>query len=134
MTDLDITNRGPADAAPQESAALGVFLALAAAQDVPFGVVELAGRGITAEAAATQWTVDASRTTAPDTVPAERLRALGTLEDQLVLLWQGFRGGATPLGTLRTGLEQIVTELEAWPSSLTGRVDDHPADVSWDMP
>jgi hypothetical protein len=134
MTDLDITNRGSSDAAPQDSAALGVFLALASAQDVSFRVVELAGRGITADTAAVHRTVEVGQTTTSDTVPADRLRALGALEDELVRLWHSFRSGTMPLAILETGLEQIVIDLETWPSSLTGLLDEHPADVSWDMP
>jgi hypothetical protein len=148
MTDLDITNRGPVPAgqnaapqelpvqqsAPQESAALGVFLALAAAPDVSFGVVELAGRGITADATATRWTLDIGAPTVDDAALADKLAGLRVLDDQLVRLWHAFRSRAVPLAVLESDLERIVIELETWPTSLSGHVDDSSADVSWDMP
>jgi hypothetical protein len=93
---------------------LGVFLAVAADAKVPFAVVELAGRGITAGAAATRWVLEVGKPSLDGFTLADKLIELGEWEDQLVGLWQEYERGEVAIVDFQARLAEIVLGLEGW--------------------
>ncbi|MFD3680607.1 hypothetical protein [Streptomyces sp. NPDC058613] len=113
-----------AEKAVRNSVSLGVFLAVAAHPEVPFRVVELAGRGITATEAATRWVLKVGKSSLDGFTLADKLIDLGEKEDQLVQLWEEYGAGGVDVATLESRLAKIVTTMEAWSSVPEGPVED----------
>ncbi|MFJ8658402.1 hypothetical protein [Streptomyces sp. NPDC093795] len=117
MSDSEAPRGGPtAVTAVRNSVFLGVYLAVAAHPKVPFTVVELAVRGITAGAAATRWVLEVGKPSLDGFTLADKLIDPGDREDQLVGLWQAYRSGEVDAAALETRLAEIVTAMEKWPS------------------
>lgn len=91
---------------------LAVLLAVAADPGMPFRIVELAGRGIAADAAASRWVLEAGKPSLDGFVLADKLIDLGEREDQLVALWHEY--GADEVGVVgfESRLTEIVTAME----------------------
>lgn len=121
MSESDTSGRG---LAVRNSVSLGVFLAVAADAKVPFAVVELAGRGITAGAAATRWVLEVGKPSLDGFTLADKLIELGEWEDQLVGLWQEYERGEVAIVDFQARLAEIVLGLERWPTLSAGMVGD----------
>lgn len=100
----------------RNSVSLGVFLVVAASPRVPLTVVALAGRGITAEAAAVRWVLEVGKPHLDGFALADKLISHGELEDRLVELWQAFEHGEVDAAAFEVGLAEIVEAVETWPS------------------
>lgn len=118
--DLSSSARGMA---VRNSVSLGVFLAVAASSRVPFTVVELAGRGITADAAATRWVLEVGKPHLDGFTLADKLISRGELEDQLVELWQAYGHGRVDTAAFEARLAEIVEAIEGWSSVPVGPVE-----------
>ncbi|MEU2025750.1 hypothetical protein ABZ565_26890 [Streptomyces sp. NPDC016469] len=94
-----------AEKAVRKSVSLAVFLAVAADPGVPFRVVELAGRGITADAAASRWVLEAGKPSPDGFALADKLIDLAEREDQLVALWHEY--GADEVGSAQALRERM---------------------------
>jgi hypothetical protein len=121
VSESDTSGRG---LAVRNSVSLGVFLAVAADAKVPFAVVELAGRGITAGAAATRWVLEVGKPSLDGFTLADKLIELGEWEDQLVGLWQEYERGEVAIVDFQARLAEIVLGLERWPTLSAGMVGD----------
>ncbi|MFE7574719.1 hypothetical protein ACFU5Z_08280 [Streptomyces sp. NPDC057521] len=106
--------------AVRNSVSLGVFLAVAASSKVPLTVVELAGRGITADAAATRWVLEVGKPHLDGFTLADKLISRGELEDQLVELWQAYGHGGVDAAAFGARLAAIVEAIEEWSSAPVG--------------
>ena len=93
-----------------------MFLAIAADRRVGFTVVELAGRGITADAGRTRWVLEVAKPSLDGLTLADKLIELGEYEDQLVELWRAHEGGEVDPADFDTRLAEIVVAMEKWPS------------------
>ncbi|MEV8404445.1 hypothetical protein AB0R12_01195 [Streptomyces niveus] len=113
-----------AEKAVRNSVSLGVFLAVAAHPGVPFRVVELAGRGITATAAATRWVLEVGKSSLDGFTLADKLIDSGENEDLLVQLWEEYGAGGVDVAALESRLAEIVSAMEAWPSVPEEPVED----------
>lgn len=113
-----------AEKAVRKSVSLAVFLAVAADPGVPFRAVELAGRGITADAAASRWVLEAGKPSLDGFALADKLIDLGEREDQLVALWHEY--GADEVGAMafESRLTEIVTAMEMWVPVPEGPMED----------
>lgn len=100
----------------RNSVSLGVFLAVAASSRVPLTVVELAGRGIAADAAATRWVLEVGKPHLDGFTLADKLINRGELEDQLVELWQAYAHGGVDAAVFEARLAEIVGAVERWSS------------------
>ncbi|MFJ8255499.1 hypothetical protein [Streptomyces sp. NPDC094466] len=109
--------------AVRNSVSLGVFLAVAADVKVPFIVVELAGRRVTAGAAATRWVLEVGKPLLDGFTLADKLLELGTWEDRLVGLWQEYGRGEVVMVDFQARLAEIVHALERWPTLPEGPVE-----------
>ncbi|GII31474.1 Imm32 family immunity protein [Planotetraspora mira] len=103
--------------AVRNSVSLGVFLAVAAHPRVRFTAVELAGRGITADAAGNRWAREVAKPSLDGLSLADKLIERGELEDRLVDLWRTIENVEADPATFETQLAEIVTALEKWPSA-----------------
>lgn len=103
-----------AEGVVRNSVSLAVFLAVAADPGVPFRVVELAGRGITADAAASRWLLEVGKSSLDGFALADKLIDLGEREDQLVGLWQEYGAGEVGVVAFESRLAEIVTVMETW--------------------
>ncbi|WP_329026140.1 MULTISPECIES: hypothetical protein [unclassified Streptomyces] len=121
MNESDASGRG---LAVNNSVSLGVFLAVAADDRAPFAVVELAGRGVTASAAATRWVLEVGKPSLDGFTLADKLIEFGEWEDQLVGLWQAFGRGEVEMTDFQAQLAQIVTAMERWPRVPEDPVED----------
>ncbi|WP_354637133.1 hypothetical protein [Kitasatospora camelliae] len=106
------------------SVSLGVFLAVASEARVPFPVVELAGRGVTAGAAANRWVLEVGKPSVDGFTLADKLIEFGEWEERLVGLWQAFGRGEVEMTDFEAQLAQIVTAMEGWPRVPEGPVED----------
>ncbi|MCX4679091.1 hypothetical protein OG413_27945 [Streptomyces sp. NBC_01433] len=113
-----------AENAVRNSVSLGVFLAVAAHPGVPFRVVELAGRGITADAAASRWVLEVGKSSLDGFALADKLIDFGEREDQLVGLWQGYGAGEVGVVAFESRLAEIVAAMETWAPVPEGPVED----------
>lgn len=121
MSESDTSGRG---LAVQNSVSLGVFLAVAADAKVPFTVVELAGRGVTASAAATRWVLEVGKPSLDGFTLADKLIEFGEWEDRLVNLWQEYERGKVVMVDFQARLAEIVQALERWPALPEGPAQD----------
>ena len=110
--------------AVRNSLSLGVFLAVAAHPRVPFTVVELAGRGIAADAAANRWVLQVGKSSLDGFTLGDKMIDLAGWGDGLVDLWQRFGDGAIDAVAFEAGLAEIVTAIEEWPSVPEGPAED----------
>lgn len=110
--------------AVRNSVSLGVFLAVAAHPGVPFSVVELAGRGITADAAANRWVLEVGKPSLDGFTLSDKLIDFGGREDRLVELWQEYGAGEVDVAAFESRLAEIVTAMETWPSVPEEPVED----------
>ncbi|MEV7279857.1 hypothetical protein [Streptomyces sp. NPDC093111] len=110
--------------AVNNSVSLGVFLAVAANARVPFTVVELAGRGVTASAAATRWVLEVGKPSLDGFTLADKLIEFGEWEEQLVGWWQAFGQDEVGMTDFEVQLAQIVQAMEDWPRVPEGPVED----------
>ncbi|THA71841.1 hypothetical protein E6P78_04465 [Streptomyces sp. A0958] len=101
-----------------------VFLAVAADPGVPFRIVELAGRGITADAAASRWVLESGKPSLDGIALADKLIDLGEREDQLVALWQEYGADEVGVMTFESRLTEIVTAMEMWVPVPEGPMED----------
>lgn len=108
----------------QNSVSLGVFLAVAADAKVPFTVVELAGRGVTASAAATRWVLEVGKPSLDGFTLADKLIEFGEWEDRLVNLWQEYERGKVVMVDFQARLAEIVQAMERWPTLPEGPAQD----------
>lgn len=108
----------------QNSVSLGVFLAVAADAKVPFTVVELAGRGVTASAAATRWVLEVGKPSLDGFTLADKLIEFGEWEDRLVNLWQEYKRGKVVMVDFQARLAEIVQAMERWPTLPEGPAQD----------
>lgn len=115
------SGQGPA---VRNSVSLGVFLAVAACAQVPFTVVELAGRGVTASAAATRWVLEVGKPSLDGFVLADKLIEFAEWEDRLVGLWRTFGRGEVSMTDFEAQLAAIVTAFEGWPIVPEGPLAD----------
>lgn len=121
MSESDTSGRG---LAVQNSVSLGVFLAVAADAKVPFTVVELAGRGVTASAAATRWVLEVGKPSLDGFTLADKLIEFGEWEDRLVNLWQEYKRGKVVMVDFQARLAEIVQAMERWPTLPEGPAQD----------
>ncbi|WP_055590150.1 hypothetical protein [Peterkaempfera griseoplana] len=112
MSESDASGRG---LAVNNSVLLGVFLAVAADDQTPFAVVELAGRSVTASAAAHRWVLEVGKPSLDGFTLADKLIEFGEWEDLLVGLWQAFGRGEVEMADFQAQLAQIVAAIERWP-------------------
>ncbi|MFJ7629799.1 hypothetical protein ACIQZN_25210 [Streptomyces sp. NPDC097595] len=127
MSESDTSGRG---LAVRNSVSLGVFLAVAADAKVTFTVVELAGRGVTAGAAATRWVLEVGKPSLDGFTLADKLIELGGWEDQLVGLWQEYGRGEVTMVDFQARLAEIVHAMEIWPTRHEGMVEDFSSRLS----
>ncbi|MEU1439359.1 hypothetical protein ABZ438_35600 [Streptomyces sp. NPDC005786] len=113
-----------AEKAVRNSVSLGVFLAVAAHPKVPFSVVELAGRGITADAAANRWVLEVGKLSLDGLALADKIINFGEREDELAELWQEYGTGEVDAAAFETGLAEIVAAMEQWSSAPEKPVED----------
>ncbi|WP_327286783.1 hypothetical protein [Streptomyces sp. NBC_01198] len=113
-----------AEKAVRNSASLNVFLAVAAHPGMPFGIVELAGRGITADAAASRWVLEVGKLSLDGFALADKLIDFGEREHHLVGLWQESRAGEIGVVTFESRLAEIVAATETWAPVPEGPVED----------
>ncbi|MFF2306065.1 hypothetical protein ACFVVP_26615 [Streptomyces sp. NPDC058128] len=106
------------------SVSLGVFLAVAADNRTPFAVVELAGRGVTASAAANRWVLEVGKPSLDGFTLADKMIEFGEWEDRLVGLWQALGRGKVEMTDFQAQLAQIVQALEKWPRVPADPVED----------
>ncbi|GAA4921485.1 hypothetical protein [Stackebrandtia albiflava] len=76
--------------------------------------VELAGRGITAEAASTQWMLAEGKPLLNGHELADVLIAQGEIVDRFVELWRKFDQGEISLKGFEADLENVVISFEDW--------------------
>jgi hypothetical protein len=127
VSESDTSGRG---LAVRNSVSLGVFLAVAADARVPFTVVELAGRGVTAGAAATRWVLEVGKPSLDGFTLADKLIELGGWEDRLVGLWQEYGRGEVAMVDFQVRLAEIVHAMERWPTIPEGPVEDFSSRLS----
>jgi hypothetical protein len=103
--------------AARNSEALDVLLRIAGDSRVTWRAVEIAGRGISADAAATLWMLADGKASTPGLELADMLMRQGELVDELVELWELFGREGTTSADFEARLEKIVEALERWPAS-----------------
>lgn len=120
-----------AERADRNSVSLGVLLAVAAHREVSFSVVQLAGRGITADAAASRWVLEVGKPSPGGFTRSDKMIEFGELEDELVGLWQEYGTGEVDVVAFEARVAEIVEAMEKRPSSPEGPVEDSPAVCVW---
>jgi hypothetical protein len=102
--------------AARNSEALEVFLRVAADLRVSWRTVELAGRGISADAAGVTWVISRGKGTLSGEDLSDLLIEQGDLVDELVESWSSFEGGKISPEDLEMRVESAVLKLEGWVS------------------
>jgi hypothetical protein len=98
--------------ATRNSEALDVFLKVAADSRVSWRTVELAGRGISADAASAIWVASVGKGSLSGDELADLLTEMGDLADQLVETWRSFEVGELFAEDFEGRLELVVVGLE----------------------
>ncbi|GGW13139.1 hypothetical protein ABZ771_23040 [Streptomyces globisporus] len=100
--------------AARNSEALDVFLRVAADSRVSWRTVEIAGRGISADAASATWVISEGK----DSLSGEELSDLlieqSDLVDKLTESWRSFEIEEISGAEFEMHLERIVVGLEGW--------------------
>ncbi|WBO64309.1 hypothetical protein [Streptomyces camelliae] len=100
--------------AVRNSEALEVFLQVAADSRVSWRAVELAGRGIAADAAGVIWVMSAGKLSLDGEKLTDLLIEQGDLVDALADSWRSFDGGDISGTDFEMRLEGFVLGLEGW--------------------
>lgn len=98
----------------RNSEALTILLAIAADPRVSWNVVEIAGRGISADARSTSWVVSIGKKSLGSLVLGDLLMEKGKLVEDLIDAWRLFDCGETGKGEFETRLRSLVEALESW--------------------
>ncbi|MFI8827779.1 hypothetical protein [Streptomyces sp. NPDC053431] len=101
----------------RNSEALDALLKIAGDSRVTWRAVEIAGRGISADAAATLWMLADGKASTPGLELADMLIRQSELVDDLLGLWESFERDATNSADFEARLDEIVTALERWPAA-----------------
>jgi hypothetical protein len=89
---------------------------MASSERLGWEVAALAGRGVTAYAAAQLWMLNEGKASVGPMNLADLVIAFGTAVEQLPDLWQRYEQGALPEPQLRQSLQAVVEQLESWPA------------------
>lgn len=100
--------------ATRNSEALEVFLRIAADPRVSWRAVELAGRGISADAAGVTWVISEGKRSLSGEGLADLLVEQSEQVDELVECWRAFEEGAISPEDLEGYVESVVLKLEGW--------------------
>lgn len=100
--------------ATRNSEALDVFLRVAADSRVSWRTVELAGRGISADAASVMWVISEGKRSLSGEEFSDLLIDQGDLVDALAESWQLFESGEISGADFEARLERVVIGLEGW--------------------
>jgi hypothetical protein len=95
----------------RNSEALTTLLAIAADPRVSWNVVEVAGRGFSADARSTSWAVSTGKKSLDSLVLADLLMEKGELVEDLVDAWRLFDRGETGKDEFETRLRSLVEAL-----------------------
>ncbi|MGI5171130.1 hypothetical protein ACQEU3_42935 [Spirillospora sp. CA-253888] len=96
------------------SQALTVLLAIAADSRVTWKGVELAGRGIAANARSTSWVVSVGKKTLDGLVLGDLIIEKAELIEALDDAWRLFDSGEIDAGEFEARLEALIDGLESW--------------------
>ncbi|MEU2251285.1 hypothetical protein [Streptomyces sp. NPDC019224] len=100
--------------AARNSEALDVLLKVAADPRVSWRTVELAGRGISADAAGVVWVLSEGKHSMSGEELSDLLMGQGDLIDYLTETWRSFESGHISSKDLEVQLERVVLGLEEW--------------------
>lgn len=100
--------------AARNSEALDVFLRVAADSRISWRAVELAGRGISADAASVTWVISEGKRSLSGEELSDLLIEQSVLVDALVESWRSFENGEISGAEFETHLEGVVTGFEGW--------------------
>ncbi|MFI9363124.1 hypothetical protein ACIG5E_19025 [Kitasatospora sp. NPDC053057] len=105
--------------AARNSEALDVLLRVAADPRVSWRTVELAGRGISADAASAGWVMSEGKHALSGEDMSDLLIEQGDLVDALAESWQSFETGTISGADFETALERVVLGFEDWMARAT---------------
>jgi hypothetical protein len=108
-----VTWRGPLSD-PEESEALHVFLRVAADPRFSWRALELADRGISADAASVTWAISEAKRSLSGEELSGLLTEQSDLVDSLTESWQSFERGEISGAEFEMHLERVVIGLEGW--------------------
>ncbi|MEV8069767.1 hypothetical protein AB0P32_27260 [Streptomyces sp. NPDC085995] len=100
--------------AARNSEALDVFLRVAADSRVSWRTVELAGRGISADAASVMWVISEGKSSLSGEELSDLLIEQSDLVDALAESWKSFESGEISDADFEAQLERFVIGLEGW--------------------
>ncbi|WP_159392481.1 hypothetical protein [Streptomyces niveus] len=100
--------------AARNSEVLDVFLKVAADSRVSWRAVELAGRGISADAAGVVWVTSKGKHSLGGEDLSDLLMKQGELVDSLSEVWRSFDSGELSGADFEDQLETVVLGLEEW--------------------
>ncbi|WP_181509189.1 MULTISPECIES: hypothetical protein [unclassified Streptomyces] len=100
--------------AARNSEALDVFVKVAADSRVSWRAVELAGRGISADAAGVVWVISKGKYSLSGEELSDLLVKQGDLVDSLSEAWRSFDGGELSGADFEDQLAAVVRALEEW--------------------
>lgn len=100
--------------ATRNSEALDVFLKVAADSRVSWRAVELAGRGISTDAAGVVWVISKGKHSLSGEELSDLLMKQGDLVDSLSEIWRSFDRGELSNADFEDQLEAVVLGLEEW--------------------
>lgn len=104
----------------RNSEMLDVLLQVAADPTVSWRAVELAGRGISADAAGTLWTLSEKKRTTSAEELADLLMEQADIVDALTAAWRSFGDGELSKEQFESRLEDAVHGLEEWLARVSG--------------
>ncbi|MGW5605152.1 hypothetical protein ACWEWI_03460 [Streptomyces sp. NPDC003753] len=91
------------------------LIRMASSDRLGWDTVALAGRGITAYAAAQRWMITEGKVSVDPLRLADLVIEFGMAVEQLPDLWERYAQGAIPDSQFQASLEAIVEQLESWP-------------------
>ncbi|MEU5090225.1 hypothetical protein [Streptomyces sp. NPDC021356] len=100
--------------AARNSEALDVFLKVAADPRVSWRAVELAGRGISADAASVVWVISTGKHSLSGEELSDLLMKQSDLIDVLSEVWRSFDSGELSSADFENQLKAVVLGLEEW--------------------
>lgn len=98
----------------RNSEALDVFLRVAADPRVSWRTIELAGRGISADAAGVVWVISKGKHLLGGEELSDLLMGQSDLVDSLTEVWRSFDSGRLSGADFEAQLEVVVLGLEDW--------------------